>query len=149
MCLARRLRIQGEALIGCTRALGAPRSVFRGVKDGENAPRYVHVCWVIAAHAVVFVVEIDFPENVIAVACDLELKGPKGVIAVGVVAVGELREGLHSLHDDGFGGWRQVGHAARHHDLTGNTKVSPPSGAKPVVLFGNECVDFRFAAVFI
>ena len=72
-------------------AKGASRSVFRGVYDGdEDAPRYGHVCWVISAHAVVFVVEIDFPEDLVAVASDFERNRAKGVIPVGVIAFREL-----------------------------------------------------------
>ena len=77
-------------LIGCAHGEGVTRSVFRGVKDGENAPRDAHVGGITAARAVFLIVKIDFPEDVVVVSSDLELKRTKAVVAVWVIAFGEL-----------------------------------------------------------
>ena len=78
--------------------------------------------------------QIDLPEDAMALARRLDVKGPETVISVGVVVLGEGVEALDPLHDDRFSSRREVGHTARHHELTRNGEVRAPCCPEAVVL---------------
>lgn len=78
--------------------------------------------------------QIDLPEDAIAVSSDLELECPEGVISVGIVVLSEDIEALDALHDDRLGRRGQVRHTACHHDLTRDGEIRAPCPPKPVIL---------------
>ena len=94
------------------------RLVFGSLHYGEDAAGHLRVPRIAAAHALIGVVKIDLPKDVVAFAANLEFKRAKAVIAMGVIVFGEDIKPLDALHDDGLCRKRQVSDAACQHDLT-------------------------------